>query len=144
MVFDEAESRGTHTPVFDSPIKGTLGGWYLGMLKNPPFLKEGYEALEGFFETSYQHKRFLNGAGLPTLAMFYHDDAYSCLLDPILHWELEKIGEYVRHHVIRRSTLRNFHLIRGVLAQMHTDIMAQNELPVSDILSRYAQRLPPD
>lgn len=144
MVSDEAEARRTHIPVFQFPIKGTLGGWYLGMLANPPFELEGYQALQGFFQKDYQLRRFQNGAGLPTLALFYHDPNYSCFLDPILNWKLEDIVEYVRCRLIRRSALRHFHLIREVLAGLHNEIMTQYETPISAVLSRYTHKLPAD
>ena len=142
MASDEPNSRGTHQPMFNGPFKGTFGGWFVGILAHPPYPLEGHQALQNLFNTYRQWERFKQGAGLPTLAQFYHDPAFSSQRDPILHWPLEQVLAYIKRSLFRRSCLQNYPFLRDLLAELHNAVLSDHDHPVAEILSSFIERFP--
>jgi len=138
--------RDHYTPDLDCPIRGTLGGWHVGILANVADDVDWIDDFKKLFRRDEQLKRLKLKAGIPTLAQIYDSPTESRLPDPITRWNLTQ----VRHHMEglhRRSRIADYMLcVRPQLMSLHSYLM---NLPtqysstddIRDMLNQWAQEI---
>jgi hypothetical protein len=104
-------------------LKGTLGGWYVGVLKPAPSMKFGYAGIARLVAFEKQRERFLNSAGLPTLERFYTDTQLSTMRDTATGLSLEQLGRLLDNRLLRRSQIPKWQELVQSLWKLHSDLM---------------------
>jgi len=113
-----------YRPMCKRPLKGTLGGWRLGIVRGP-FAQKAKVWLKNLVNKDNQQRRFVTRAGLPTLRQFYDYVDLSGQRDPVTGWLLSEIGRYLDEtRLIRRSDIPLYTCgLRHGLMELHDRIM---------------------
>jgi hypothetical protein len=110
------------------PIKGTLGGWYLGMLAKPPHADDGVAGIKWLISSEMQQQRFAHGGGLPTRQELYHPgDSSSGQIESQTGAQLGQIRRYVEHRLIKRSVFPDYSRLKLSLWALHNKVMAEED-----------------
>jgi hypothetical protein len=140
-VSDMPELQESHQPIRACPIKGTLGGWHVGVLAGSPSPREGEKGLEYLLARKAQAQRLEIGAGLPTLGQFYTRTDMASEPDPLTDWTLKEIGTCVRG-LIKRSNIPSFSTFRQKLSSLHNQILRSDDNAIEEVVTEWARKLP--
>lgn len=133
-------TRKNYAPILGRPIYGTLGGWHVGILSNGPYNIEAMEELSSFLSDKNQKTRFLQGAGLPTLAKFYKNPDFARQSDKITEHSLKDLHNFF-DKLIRRSEIDDYTKLRQDLCDLHNDIMLNDIINIKDIYIGWCEKI---
>jgi hypothetical protein len=141
---DTPANAADRTALFDAPMPGTLGGWYVGVLAPnslfPDLPRRLHQLGDLLFRRDTQEERLRRKAGLPTLDDFYTQKNINSFPDPVTKWPLSRIPVYV-DRLVRRSHLTNFLSLRERLIELHNEVIQNRSSMTADIAQRLLSTL---